>query len=329
LIPFLFAEITDKLHFGTEIEFEHGANIEVEDGEAEGFGEINIEFATLDYSLSEALNLRGGIILTPLGRFNLVHDSPVNDLTDRPLVDQGIIPTTLSEAGFGLFGTIYPTGRSLVSYELYLVNGFTDGVLTESSVRVRDGRGLRGEDNNFAKSVVGRLAFSPFLGLELGASAHTGKYGSRGSDEDGGDTTVAGDGRLTIWALDATWQRGRFELLGEYGHVNIDLPDVLRDAGVADAQDGYYVQANYHFGHGWIPPTASSVFTGVVRWDRVDFSRGAPGDVLERLSLGLNWRPVEDAVLKSDFQWNWPTAPGSTRRGAPERRVLVSLATYF
>ncbi|MGH7663416.1 MAG: hypothetical protein ACRENI_03845 [Gemmatimonadaceae bacterium] len=318
LIPFIFAEITDRLHFGTEIEFEHGGNVD------EG-GEVKVEFATFDYAISDALNIRGGIILAPLGRFNLVHDSPVNDLTDRPLVTREILPTTLSEAGLGIFGTVYPSAQTLLSYELYVVNGFDDEILAPGGggggVRVRSGRGQLGGDNNDAKSLVGRLAFSPFLGLELAASAHTGRYAPQGV------AGFDGDERLTILAADATFQRGALELLGEYGRVAVDLPPGT--VGVADSQDGYYVQGNYHFGYGLLPPSTSSVFTGVVRWDQVDFARGDDGDLNQRLTVGLNWRPVEEAVFKTGFQWNWATPPGTTSRGDADRRFLASMATYF
>ena len=334
LVPFIFAEITDRLHFGTEIEFEHGPVIEVEDGTAAGSGEVNVEFATLDYSLREALNLRGGLILSPLGRFNLVHDSPINDLTDRPLVDRSVIPTTLSESGFGVFGTIYPTARSLLGYELYLVNGFRnplelDAANVVEGIDVREARGERGDDNDNGKAIVGRLAFSPFLGLELGASAHTGTYAPKETTATG--VVFRGDERLTIAALDATFQHGPFELLGEYGRMSIDLP---RDAAgsvvpnsVATDPFGFYAQANWHWGHGLLSPRATSHFTSVVRWDAVD-RRAATGERAERLTAGLNWRPVEDAVLKTDFQWNWATPAGGARGGL-QRRVLVSMATYF
>ena len=322
LIPFIFSEITDRLHFGTEIEFEHAAKIEVDEGEAEGAGEIKVEFATLDYAIHERFNVRGGLLLSPLGRFNLVHDSPVNDLTDRPLVDRDILPSTLSEPGVGVFGTIYPSARSLLSYELYLVNGFTSDIVTAEGVRVRKGVGLSETDNNFGKSVVGRLALSPFLGLEVGASLHRGRYASADGD-------FSGQERLTITALDATWQRGALEVLGEYGRVKAGLPPSAVLAGLDGEQEGYYVQANYHFGHGLVPPIASSVFTAVVRWDEVDFARATTGDVARRFTTGLNWRPVEDAALKADFQWNWRTAPGSSTRGDVDRRVRVSMASYF
>jgi hypothetical protein len=323
-VPFIFSEITDKLHFGSEIEFEHAPSIEVEDGEAEGAGEVKVEFATLDYQIREALNVRAGLLLAPLGRFNLVHDSPVNDLTDRPLVDRFIIPTTLSQTGFGLFGTVYPSARSLLTYELYLVNGFTSSIVGDEGVAVREGTGFSEADNNFAKSIVGRVAVSPFLGVEVGVSGHTGKYASRDAE-----TGFTGDERLTIGALDATVQRGPFELLGEYARLAIDLPDALTALRFDDRQEGFYLQGNYHFGQGWVAPRATSVFTGVVRWDRVDMAASQTGNSLERLSVGLNWRPVEDAVLKTDFQWNWRALAGESGRGAQDRQLRVSMATYF
>src|SRR3972149_1970922 len=69
----------------TEIEFEFGG---VGGGRS---GEVILEFATIDFLLTDWINWRGGYILTPLGKLNLVHDSPLQDFTDRPLVDQLII----------------------------------------------------------------------------------------------------------------------------------------------------------------------------------------------------------------------------------------------
>ena len=116
-IPFLFSEVSDRIYVAAEIEFEHGGNVG-------GDGEIKLEFATLDIAFHEAVSLRGGVILSPLGRFNLIHDSPLNDLTNRPLMAREIVPTTLSESGMGLFGTFYPSEAAVMGYELYVVNGF-------------------------------------------------------------------------------------------------------------------------------------------------------------------------------------------------------------
>lgn len=325
MVPFIFSEITDRLHFGTEIEFEHGTKLEVEDGAAEGEGELNVEFATLDYRIFEGLNVRGGLILSPLGRFNLLHDSPVNDLTDRPLVARQVIPGTLTEAGVGFFGTLYPTESSLLTYEAYVVNGFTDELLPpagDTRLRIRDAAGTRGAADAAEKNFVGRLAVSPFLGLEIGGSVHWGPYGDGVTDN-----TEQHD--ATIFAVDGAFQRGPFELIGEWARLRADLPSALAAAGVSDGREGFYLQGSFHFGHGWIVPKPTSVFTAVARWDQIDQAAGITGDQQRRFTAGLNWRPVEDAVIKSEYQWNYGTTVGSTEwHGAP-RRLLFSLATYF
>ena len=325
LVPFIYSEITDRLHFGTEIEFEHGVRIENANGQAEGAGEVNVEFATMDYRFAEALNLRAGVILSPIGRFNLVHDSPLNELTDRPLVALEVIPSTLSEAGAGLFGTLYPTATSLLSYELYAVNGFNAELGkpdADGRLPIRDAQAKRGDIEGRAPiDLVGRVAFSPVLGLEIGASAHTGSYGD--------DLNLEPARTATLWALDATINRGPVDVLGEYARLKVDLDPVVRAPTVGDGRAGYYVQTNYHFGQGWVAPKATSSFTGVLRYDWIDYNHGVQGDEERRATVGLNWRPVPDAAFKSEFQFGRTKPAGTTVYGNDTRRLVLSIATYF
>ncbi|MBI3356060.1 MAG: hypothetical protein HY038_04690, partial [Nitrospirae bacterium] len=117
-VPFIYADVTEHVKFAAEIEIEHGIR------ESSGNEiEIGLEFAHIDYLINEKLNLRGGVLLLPLGKFNLLHDSPLNDLTDRPLVSQFIIPTTMSETGAGFYGTLYPGRTGKLDYELYVTTG--------------------------------------------------------------------------------------------------------------------------------------------------------------------------------------------------------------
>jgi hypothetical protein len=311
-IPFVYGEVADRVHVASEIEFEYGGFVR---GAGGTDGEIKLEFATFDFTFNEGLNFRGGVLLSPLGKLNLVHDSPINDLTDRPLVDSQIIPTTLSESGVGLFGTAYPTERALLSYEVYLVNGFNERVIDGGGrLRVRGGRGSQRTDNNRNKALLGRVGLSPRLGVDFGASFHTGKY-------DALDRY-----RLSIVALDAQVVRGPFEFLGEYARVFAD-GDRVRFPNLAEAQQGYYLQGNLHFGHDRL--LKGSVFTGVARWDFVDFDADVPGDDQSRMTLGLNFRPVEDAAFKFDYQWNWTTARNATTRASAPNRFLFSVASYF
>jgi hypothetical protein len=330
-IPFIYAEPVEFIHVAAEIEFEHGGL--VKSGKSSGVdtngdgninevtnsttdGEIKLEYATIDWIWSDAVNVRAGVILSPLGKFNLVHDSPLNDLTNRPLVVRALIPSTLSESGMGLFGVFYP-GEWVVGYEMYAVNGFNLGVLdSDGRLRVRGGRGSQKKDNNENKAFVGRLSASPLLGVDIGLSGHTGSY------------DAIGDYNLTIGAVDLDIQRGPLQLLGEAALVSAETDrDASPDA--AQHQAGFYAQANFHFGFGVIKRYTEGAFTGVLRLDRVDFDTRMAGDDQQLVTLGLNFRPVEGTVAKVDYRWDWKRSAGETVWSVPDNLLSISLATYF
>ncbi len=307
---FTYTPVSERVRVASELEFEEGGE------------EIKLEIAALDFELHPALTFRGGILLSPLGRFNLAHDSPANDLSDRPLVSTELLGTTLSEAGMGFYGAFFPTATFRVTYELYGVNGLGEGVLSgdPAGVRVPAGRG-NFEDNNNHPSWVGRLGLSPVPSLEVGISAHRGPYNTW--EADGLPTGTRRD--LHIWAADWEGSWKRFEVLGEYGRVAIEVP--AESALFADIQQGFYLQLNTHLGRGLLKALPSSVFTGVGRWEAVDFDAENPGDSQRRLTLGLNFRPEEDTVLKLDYQRNWALDPFENEsKGAA---LLLSAATYF
>lgn len=285
-IPFLFSEVSDRIHVAAEIEFEHGGNPGTD-------GEVKLEFATLDIAFHEAVALRGGVILSPLGRFNLLHDSPLNDLTNRPLVAREIIPTTLSESGMGLFGTFYPSESAVMGYELYVVNGFNEAAGT----RLRSGRGSQKADNNEDKSIVGRLNYSPMIGMDLGGSFHVGAYDD------------AGDHNLSIFALDGAWNRGPIDVRGEFATASVD-------GAAEDSRSGYYAQVGYHFLPG-ILTFPNSILTATVRFDHIDL--GATDET--RTTVGLNFRPEEDTVIKLDYEVYDQDDDASG--------LILSLASYF
>ncbi len=310
-IPFIYGQVSNRVRVTAEIEFEHGGFVK---GGGTTDGEIKLEYAVMDFEFTESFNYRGGVILAPLGVFNLLHDSPLNDLTERPTVNRQIMPSTLSESGMGFYGTFYPSELSVASYEIYVVNGFNDKVISSSGgLRVRGGRGSQKSDNNQNKAVTARFGLSPRLGMNFGASIHTGAYDD------------AGDHNLTILGLDAKVVRGIWEVQGEYGRVAADV-DLTAHPATAESQQGAYGQANVHFGHDHFLP--GSVFTGVVRWDWVDYDTDAKGDSELGLTLGLNFRPVEDAVFKFDYASIWKT-PANGARGGVAGRFFFSVSTYF
>ena len=290
-IPFIHGQVSDRIHVAAEIEFEHGGSVS---GSDETDGEIKLEFATVDIEFSEGFNYRGGVILSPLGLFNLIHDSPLNDFTNRPLLAREIIPTTLSEAGMGFHGVIYPSEAALIGYELYVVNGFNSA--TAGSIRL--GRGSQKSDNNDQKSLVGRLNYSPALGFDVGGSVHWGAY------DDAGDET------LRILALDGSWNRGPFDVKSEFAQASVGGAD-------ADSRSGYYAQVGYHLLPGILPQFPNSIVTASFRYDHLDL------DISEetRYTFGLNLRLEEETVIKLDYE--------TYDQADNKNGVILSVASYF
>ena len=335
-IPFIYADVSDRIKLAAELEFEFEGI-----GGGRG-GEVIVEFATIDFLIKDWINWRGGVILEPLGKINLVHDTPLQDMVDRPMVSQMIIPTTLSGTGMGLFGTFYPGEKSKLDYEIYAVNGF-EGLDDEGRRRFSRSSGLAGsnggyrENGNNSFDVVGRLAYSPFIGLELAASAHTGAYDERN------------DNRLTIAAFDWTYQKGPFELVGEMARAYIERDDFARVSGITGDMWGYYTELRYHFMpqifKEWAPTffTDESTFTAVLRHghvqteakdterDAVDIANGVNSNpetkfLRDRITVGLNYRITEDTVFKLNYQIN---TEHKDLPSASNNELLFQVSTYF
>ena len=307
---FTYSVVSDRIRLSSEIEFEHGGE------------EIKIEYGIIDFEIREELNFRAGIILAPLGKFNLTHDSPQNELTDRPLVDTEIIPSTLSDPGLGFWGSFYPSRTSRITYELYAVNGFNEGVITGAQTRTRAGRANLEEDKNTIPSLSGRLAVSPTPGMEIGTSFHAGQYNV--STEEG--VRIADPNYLSILAADWEYRRDRLLFIGEYARAQIGLPPGLVGF-LAETQQGFYSQFSYRFVSRMTRTLPNSSLTGSIRYDSVDFDTAVKGETLQRLTLGLNFRPASDTVFKLDYQINRST--DRSNNGASGRAFLLSLATYF
>jgi len=336
LIPFIYATVSERITFATEIEIEDGHEVEV-------------EFAFVDYHLSDYLNLRAGALLDPLGKFNLVHDDPVNELTERPLVDTTVIPTTLREVGGGFFGTPLsadsPVGQ--VSYEAYVTSGFkglfNDGTVTfDTEDGLSEGRAHEPvggtesfADNNNNLAQVGRLEWSPVLGAALGVSAHHGNY-DESDDNELLITAIDGalDGKAVARWIGADGSFGRvlgdFELLGEWANAHISRDAFAIASGVPGSMHGWYGQVNYRIYPSFLKDLeqsgylgAGSRFTLVARYDAIDLD----GFGRERWTFGVNFRPNRfQTVVKFDYQFNMESGQ---QPGVANDAFLMSIATYF
>ena len=82
IYTFIYSDISDRVKLAAEIEFEYGGV----GGGASRRGDLGIWYYR--FFVDRLDQLEGWTASTPLGKLNLVHDSPLQDFTDRPLVDQ-------------------------------------------------------------------------------------------------------------------------------------------------------------------------------------------------------------------------------------------------
>jgi hypothetical protein len=303
--------VSDFVRVGAELEFEEGGE------------EIKVEYAAIDLRLNPALSLRGGMVLSPLGRFNLSHDSPLNEFTDRPLVSTELLGVALSEAGLGFLGSVSLGGSARATYEAYATNGFHSGLIDDSpeGTRIPLGRG-NVEDENGSPAVVGRFTFSPSHRHEIGVSVHHGAYNVFSE----GGTTIDERRGLTIAVLDLETQLAGVEFRGEAATAFIDISPGL--GGIyASHQRGLFGEAVRRFAAGKIATMPRSSFALKLRADYVDFDSQQVGQSIAQVTTGMNFRPTEESVLKLDYV----RGRGRDRFNnlAEHAFVLFSIATYF
>ncbi|MEX2584085.1 MAG: hypothetical protein WD766_12465 [Gemmatimonadota bacterium] len=308
---FTATQVNEIVRIGAELEFE-------ELGE-----EVTLEFAAIDVAVHPSFTVRAGAILSPLGRFNLSHDSPRNEFTDRPLVSTQLIGTALTEPGIGALGLFTLGGAGRLTYEVYAVNGFHDGLINDSPDGTRIPVGKKNaEDNNGSPAAVGRIAWSPHVDYEVGISGHRGAYNTFLLDGEQVDDKHL----LSIWAFDMEAMVGGVELSGEMAVAELGITPGLKGI-YATSQRGIYVQAVREFGRGWVRTMPRSFFALAARYDGVDFDADLVGDSVQRITAGLNFRPSEDAVLKLDYYRGWTR--DRFNNGGDEAGALFSIATYF
>lgn len=308
---FTSTRVSDFVRMAAELEFEEGGE------------KITIEFAAIDLRIHSALTIRGGIVLSPLGRFNLAHDSPMNEFTDRPLVSTEILGVALSEPGFGILGQV-PMGRQgRVTWEAYLTNGLNDGLIAGSpdGTRIPLGRG-NNSDQNSSPAMVGRVAWSPSVGYELGLSAHHGAWNVFTRDGE----TIDERRDLTLGVLDGEVTLLGVRVSGEVALARANIPPGLQGL-YASRQAGFFLDLARDFGAGWVRTAPGSSFTVKARVDAIDLDTEAVGQHVRQAGAGINFRPTSESVVKLEMVRGWSFDQFNTR--SDFARLLASFATYF
>jgi len=278
-------DLRGRVQVWGEIEFEDGGE------------EIVLELAQVDLLLHRWMNLRGGILLLPIGRFNLAHDGPRNELPSRPLLATELLGSALSQPGMGAFGQFGDPDGDRLTYEAYAVTGYDHRIIEESSVgtRLPAGRFNR-EDSNASPAWVGRLEWSPSRRHAFGLSGYAGVYNVHTLDGLQVDERRA----VRVGAGDVDTRFLGVRLVAEGALVEVDVPAGLSGL-YASSQGGFFTEVSRAFGSGWLAKLPESWFTAAARVDVVDFDRDLRGDSVRSLTLGVNVRPIPETCFKLAF----------------------------
>mgnify|MGYP002400259891 CR=1 FL=1 len=301
LTIFMASTIARQIKFMTEIEFEEGGR------------EINIEFAALDLQFHPAFNLRGGIIMNPIGAFNQNHDGPKWDFISRPVSATQMLPATWSNAGFGLYGKFF-SGDWTLGYEAYLSNGFDNSIIDNAENRTFL-PATKANTERFEESFNGQPMTTLKLSIrqldigEIGLSYMGGIFNK--FQEDG--LVLDEKRRVDTWAVDwnATIPRIGTKITGEWAWVRVDVPETFTQQ-FGRRQSGGFLDIVQPVLQRKVLNWEKSVISLVCRLEYVDWNAGAfretggnIADDFKAIVPGLSFRPGAQTVLRLNYRYHW------------------------
>ena len=298
---FVSSTISNRIKFLSEIEFEDGAK------------EIGIEFASIDFEFNPLLNLRGGIVLNPIGAFNQNHDGPKWEFIDRPIAATQMLPATFSNAGFGLYGKRYSKDWAF-AYEAYLTNGFNDRIIANSENKTflpatKEDPERFEESFNGSPLLTAKVAVRNNKIGELGISYMGGVYNKY--KEDG--LVLDKKRRVNVFALDfnTTVPKIKTVVNAEWAWVKVDVPETYTEQ-FGEKQQGGFVDLVQPLIQKPMLGFQNAVLNAAVRLEYVDWNKGkfksTGGNISDDVFSvvpAISWRPTAQTVIRFNYRYNW------------------------
>jgi len=286
-------KFNDRFLFNSELEFEHASTSED--------GSVSVEFAYIDYLWRSQINVRGGLLLLPMGFINEMHEPTTFLGASRPETELRIIPSTWRENGVGLFGELGP-----FDYRTYAVNGLDASDFAASGLRGGRQKGSKAKADDFAW--VGRVDYAGTPGLLIGASGYFGNSGQGMTDNQGNSINVRTS--IVEGHVEWRWQGLELRLLGaraeldDVAALNLELGLPIDDS-VGEEMIGAYLQAGYDVLR-WVKGKARLI--PFVRWERLntqdkvaDGYMANPAYEQQIITAGLSFLPIDQMVIKLDY----------------------------
>lgn len=321
---FVASSIHRRIKFLSEIELEEGGK------------EIAIEFAALDINFYPLLNLRGGVVMNPIGAFNQNHDGPKWEFVDRPIAMTEMLPATWSNVGFGLYGKQYLKDWAL-GYEVYLTNGFDNSIINNGQNRTflpaaKENAGRFEESSNGRALITGKMAFRNNKFGEIGLSYMGGIYNT--FEKDG--LVLDDKRRVNVFAVDfnTTLDVTNTYIVGEWAWVAVDVPETYSQQ-FGDRQQGGFMDIVQPVVHGNVLGFERGTLSLAIRMEYVDWNVGIfkeTGDTISddlwAIVPGLSFRPTPQTVLRINYRY----MQQQDILGNPPAKIggiQVGLSSYF
>ncbi len=296
---FVSSTIGKKIKFLSEIELEEGGK------------KLSIEFASLDVEFLPLFNLRGGIIMNPIGAFNQNHDGPKWEFTDRPISATQMLPATWSNAGFGVFGKTYKEDWML-GYELYISGNFDQSIIDNPEGKTflpasKNNPDRFEEIDNGSPLYTAKVSARHTKFGELGLSYMGGIYNN--FEKDG--IVLDKKRKVKVYAID---YNNIIPLLntfitGEWAWVRVDIPDTYTQQ-YGDKQYGGFVDIVQPLLKRKLLGWNDAVINLACRLEYVDWNVGkfresntTIGDELWSVMPALSFRPYPQTVFRLNYRF--------------------------
>jgi len=305
LVLLLAYKFSEKTSFVTEIEFEH-------------VKEVFIEQAFLNVQVANWLNIRGGLMLVPMGIINEYHEPTTFLGVERPNLDKYIVPTTWREIGLGVAGHF---NSASIGYQLYVFNGFLG--YDDGSAKFRGKDGYRKGRQKAAESVYtfpnlsAKIDYYGIPGLKIGLSGYIGKSGTTSYDNLNTSDDIAvqtADSSLVSIAMVGLDARYRFKNILTRGQLiyssnkSTAAYNVFSDTDLGSEMLGYYLEFGYNF---WslIAGSTKHDLIPFVRYEYYNTHQKVYSDAIKNraynrtdITMGLSFKVVTGVVVKADYQ---------------------------
>ncbi len=306
LVLLLGYRFNEKVQFVSEIEIEH-----VE--------EVYVEQAFINYNVANNVNLRGGLMLVPMGIINEFHEPTTFNGVERPSVDHDIVPSTWRELGVGVSGRFNTIS---LGYQAYVFNGFksTDvngegqliGFLNGSN-GLRNGRQKGIESTVNSPTFSAKVDYYGISGLRLGLATYLGKTQAASEIEDLEGANIG----ISMVGLDARYVYRRFTARGQYVYAalsNTDSYNTLTGSDLGSALRGWYLEGAYNL----LPSDKDQRLFAFARYENYNTHATTAGSLPINLSYdrtdlttGLSYHIAPGVVLKADYQFKGNAMDGA------------------